>query len=80
MPPYSASVKPRWHCADLTVPISTIWKTVDIGMVGSWSRGNIVLTSWKSARSGEIGSDREASATKFYCNTPTPLGYDLFSI
>ena len=52
---------PRSHCADLAVPISTIWKIVDIGMVGSWSRGNIVLTSWKSARSG---NDRQWSGSQ----------------
>ena len=55
-------VKPRSHCADLAVPISTIWKIVDIGMVGSWSRGNIVLTSWKSARSG---NDRQWSGSQY---------------
>ena len=46
-----ACVKPRSHCADLEVPISTTWKIVENGMIGSWSRGNIVLPSWKSARS-----------------------------
>ena len=55
-------VKPRSHCADLAVPISTIWKIVDIGMVGSWSRGNIVLTSCKSARSG---NDRQWSGNQY---------------
>ena len=55
-------IKPRSHCADLAVPISTIWKIVDINMVGSWSRANIVLTSWKSARSG---NDRQWSGSQY---------------
>ena len=38
-------------------------------MVGSGSRSNVVLTSWKSALGKRIGSDREASTTKFYCKT-----------
>ena len=55
-------VKPRSHCADLEVPISTTWKIVENGMVGSWSRGKIVLTSWKSARSG---NDRQWSGSQY---------------
>ena len=54
-------LKPRSNYADLEVPISTIWKIVENGMVGSWSRGNIVLTSWKSARSE---NDRQRSGSQ----------------
>ena len=59
---WSLTVQPRSHCADLAVAISTIWKIVDIGMVGSWSRGNIILTSWKSAWSG---NDRQWSGSQY---------------
>ena len=55
-------LKPRSHCADLEVPISTTWKIVENGMVGSGSRGNIVLTSWKSARSE---NDRQWSGSQY---------------
>ena len=51
-------------------------------MVGSWSRGNIVLTSWKSARSG---SDRQWSGSQYdkvytvkLCRVGRDCGYDLF--
>ena len=54
--------KPRSHSVDLEVPISTTWKIVENGMVGSWSRGNIVLTFWKSARSG---NDRQQSESLY---------------
>ena len=48
--------------ADLEVPISTIWKIVENDTVGSWSRGNIALTSWKSAQSG---NDRQWSGSQY---------------
>ena len=71
-------VKPRSHCADLEVPISTTWKIVENGMVGSWSRGNIVLTAWKSARSG---NDRQWSGSQYdsvkLCRVDRDRGYDL---
>ena len=73
--------KPRSHCADLEV--STIWKIVENGLVGSWSHGNIVLPSWKSAQSG---NDRHWSGSQYdklffivkLCRVDCGCSYDLF--
>ena len=59
---FYSPVKPRSHCADLEAPISTIWKIVENGMVGSGSHSNVVLTSWKSTRSGK---DRQWSGSQY---------------
>ena len=63
------ALKPRSHCADLEVPISTTWKIVENGMIGYevvaisyWHLGSLLGRE-------TIGSDREASTTKFYCKT-----------
>ena len=64
--------KPRSYCADLEIPITTISKIVENGMVDrlmkSWQhRTNICEVH--VTRSGRIGNDREASTTILNCKT-----------
>ena len=65
-------LKPRSYCAYLEIPITTISKIVENGMVDrlmkSWQhRTNICEVH--VTRSGRIGNDREASTTVLNCKT-----------
>ena len=73
---------PRSHCAELAVPISTIWKIVDIGhgrLMKSWQHRTDILEVYSvGKRSAVIGKPVRQSFTVKLCCVGLNFGYDLF--
>ena len=77
-PMHSSPLMPRSHCADLEVLISTTWKIVENGMVGSWSSGNNLEVCLVGKRSAVIRKSVRQSFSVKLCRIGHHCGYNLF--